>query len=241
MPGRDYPVTPQVTSSTGKRSLKQSGVRALSNVLLGMALGLVVYYALTDVAARLGQATLRNRLPVAGAALPPGDFVDSDHDLDMSGWETQDRVYWDGLAQEGVFGRLVINRIGLDVIVVKGHSRNALKMGPGWIDYTDLPGSTGNVGIAGHRTTYGGPFRRLNELKLGDTIDMYSPYRRYRYAVSGSKSVTPDHTEVMDSTTEPQLTLSACDPPYSARFRLIVTGSLVEVSRMTTATEGTAE
>lgn len=217
----------------------RSGVRALSNVLLGMALGLAAYYGLTDISARLGQATLRSQLPAAGAALPPSDFVDSSDVLDLSDWETQDSAYWDGLANGEVFGRLVINRIGLDVIVVKGQTREALKKGPGWIDYTDLPGPTGNVGIAGHRTTYGGPFRRINELKLGDTIDVYSPYRRYRYAVSGSKSVTPDHVEVMDSTIEPRLTLSACDPPYSARFRLIVTGSLVEVSRMATATEET--
>ena len=64
----------------------------------------------------------------------------------------------------GVFGRLVIERMELDTLVVKGHTRAVLKKGPGWIDYTDLPGPTGNAGISGHRTTYGAPFRRLDEL-----------------------------------------------------------------------------
>ncbi|PKQ10353.1 MAG: hypothetical protein CVT69_00135 [Actinobacteria bacterium HGW-Actinobacteria-9] len=229
-------MTPQVMRAKRNSSGGRIAAHAMGNLLLGMALGLAVYYGLTDVSARLGQAILRGRLPAAGAELPP-TFVESDDDLDMSEWEAQDGAYWDNLADGDVFGRLVINRIGLDVMVVKGHSREALKDGPGWIDYTDPPGQTGNVGIAGHRTTYGAPFRRLDELKLGDTIDLYSPFRRYRYAVSESKRVTPDRVDVMDSTVDPRLTLSACDPPYSARFRLIVTGSLVDVSVMATATE----
>jgi LPXTG-site transpeptidase (sortase) family protein len=216
-------------------------LRALGNLFLGMAIGLAVYYGLTDVATSLQQAALQDDLGAAGGAEAPTDFVDSQDPFDMTGWEEQDKAYWDSLAEGEVFGRLVITRIGLDVAVVKGHTRASLKKGPGWIDYTDLPNTTGNVGIAGHRTTYGGPFRRLNELKLGDTIDLYSPYRRYRYAVFGSESVTPDQTEVMDSTTEPRLTLSACDPPYSARYRLITSAELVDVSRMVDSVSETVE
>lgn len=233
-------MTPQVMSAKRTASPARAAVHALGNVLLGMALGLAVYYGLTDISARLGQASLRGQLPAASAALPP-DFVDSSENLDMSEWEAQDGAYWNNLEDGDAFGRLVINRIGLDAMVVKGHSREALKQGPGWIGYTDLPGQTGNVGIAGHRTTYGAPFRRLDELKPGDTIDLYSPFRRYRYAVSESNRVTPDRVDVMDGTVEPRLTLSACDPPYSARFRLIVTGSLVEVSVMATTTEGATD
>ncbi|MRR38954.1 class E sortase [bacterium] len=205
----------------------------MGNLFLGMAIGLAAYTGLTDIAARIDQAALRDGLGAVGGEVAPADFVDSAEKFDFTGWEQQDRVYWLQLPDGEVFGRLVIGRIELDTLVVKGHSRRVLKRGPGWIDYTDLPASSGNVGIAGHRTTYGAPFRRLNELQPGDTIDLYSPFRRYRYAVSGSQRVTPDRVDVMDATTpEPRLTLSACDPPYSARYRLIVSADLVDVSRI---------
>ena len=40
---------------------------------------------------------------------------------------------------------------------------NTLKIGPGHYSTTALPGTGGNVGIAGHRTTYGAPFGNLDE------------------------------------------------------------------------------
>ena len=234
-------VTEDSTAQPPTVSVRKVTLRAFGNLFLGMAIGLVVYYGLTDLATSLQQSALQNDLGAAGGADAPTDFVDSTDPFDMTGWEEQDKAYWESLAEGDVFGRLVIARIGLDVVVVKGQARSSLKKGPGWIDYTDLPNTTGNVGIAGHRTTYGGPFRRLNELKLGDTIDLYSPYRRYRYAVFDSESVTPDHTEVMHSTAEPRLTLSACDPPYSARYRLITSAELVDVSRMVDSVSETVE
>ena len=117
-------------------------------------------------------------------------------------------------------------------MVVLGSGTEELKKGPGWIKYTDLPGETGNVGISGHRTTYGAPFRRLDELAPGDIIHFYSPYRRYTYEVAEVVTVTPDQVEVMRTTGEPRLTLSACHPPYSARYRLIVKSNLVEMQRL---------
>jgi sortase A len=131
-----------------------------------------------------------------------------------------------------VFGRLIIERMELDAVVIKGHSPANLKKGPAWIDYTNLPAPTGNVGISGHRTTYGAPFYRLDELQPGDTIDLYSPYRLYRYVVAESFQVTPDRVDVVESTEQPRLTLTACDPPYSARYRLIVWSDLSEVRHL---------
>ncbi len=208
---------------------------ALGNVLLGVALGLGAYYGITDLAGRLRQDAMRDQLADLGpiAAEDPGAYVAevATETLDFSGWEDEDKAYWDALEDGGAFGRLVIGQMELDAVVVKGHSRANLKKGPGWVDYTDYPGPTGNCGISGHRTTYGAPFRRLDSVAEGDTIDLYSPYRRYRYRVDDVFQVRPDQTEVMFSTPEPSLTLTACHPPYSARFRLVVRASLVEVLR----------
>lgn len=78
------------------------------------------------------------------------------------------------------------------------------------------------------------PFGRLDVLAAGDTIDLYSPYRRYRYEVVRTFVVTPDRVEVIAHTEEPMLTLTACHPPYSARQRLIVQARLVDVRRLDT-------
>ncbi|MGB4594157.1 MAG: class E sortase [Coriobacteriia bacterium] len=126
----------------------------------------------------------------------------------------------------------------LDVAIVKGVGVPVcvgvpeLKKGPGRVPYTDLPGPTGDCGISGHRTTYGAPFRRLDVLQPGDTIDLFSPYRRYRYTVDRVFSVTPDRGDVLRTTAPSTLTLTACHPPYSARCRPIVAASLIEVRRL---------
>jgi LPXTG-site transpeptidase (sortase) family protein len=220
--------------STLRANRTAGRLRAASNVLLGVALGLVAYYGLTTLAGWLSQRTLRAEAEGSGplvAASPDDFFRSGGPELDFSAWEEEDRAYWEALPGGGVFGRLVIERIGLDTIVVKGTSTADLKRGPGWIDWTELPGPSGTCGISGHRTTYLAPFRDLDRLAAGDTIELFSPYRRYRYRVTGSVVVRPDQTEVVDPGPRPALTLTACHPPYSARFRLAVMADLVEVRR----------
>lgn len=200
--------------------------RAASNILLGAALGLVAYVGVTNAANALEQRALRADLRGPG---PAGvRSADSLPRLDFTGWQ-HDEAFWRGLPDGAPFGRLVIARIGLDTVVVRGTSPQDLRRGPGWIEQTSLPGPEGNVGISGHRTTYGHPFGRLGELSEGDTIDLYSPYRRYRYEVVRSLVVAPDDVEVVAFTKRPTLTLTACHPPYSARQRLIVQSRLIDV------------
>ncbi len=210
-------------------------MRALGNVFLGVAIGLLGYYGLTSLLSAAEQARLRHDLERYGgvsASVPADIGVKDGPALDFTDWEAQDKAYWDGLAEGGVFGRLVIDRMDLDTMVVKGVAVGDLKKGPGWVTYTDLPGATGNCGISGHRTTYLAPFRRIEELRPGDTIDLYSPFRRYRYTVVRTFTVTPDKVEVFDPTPVPTLTLTACHPPYSARYRYIVQAELTEAKRL---------
>lgn len=204
-------------------------LRGAGNVCLGIAVGILGYYGITDTVTRLEQRELRSQVPSSMYATV---IAEAGPALDFEGWEQEDAAYWDGLEPGGAFGRLVSPAMDLDSVVVKGVTRSDLKKGPGWITYTDLPGPTGNVGISGHRTTYGAPFRQLNRLKPGATIELFSPFRRYRYRVRRVFTVTPDKTEVVASTDEPQLTLTACHPLYSARLRLIVQADLVEAKRI---------
>jgi len=216
-----------------KRSVRWR--RAAGNLLLGVSLGLLAYYSLTTLIGSLAQRDLRDRAGdvAAYATGTPEDLLSaSGPPLDFSGWADEDLAYWGAVAPGEAFGRLVIVAMDLDVMVIKGVSPGDLRRGPGWIDWSDLPGPTGTCGIAGHRTTYGAPFRRLDELSEGDTIDLYSPYRRYRYTVTRSLVVRPDQIEVVASTEHPSLTLTACHPPYSAAYRLAVQADLTEVRRV---------
>jgi sortase A len=229
-----------------KRSQPRRRVlHALGNVFIGIAIGLVSYYFVTDAVTAREQEALRTEsadLGAVGSPSPDRLVVEEEPEPELTGWETwleDDVAYWGGLENGGVFGRLVIEKMELDQVVVLGSGTEELKKGPGWIKYTNLPGETGNVGISGHRTTYGAPFRRLDELAPGDIIHFYSPYRRYTYEVAEVFTVTPDQVEVMRTTEDPRLTLSACHPPYSARYRLIVQAKLIEMQRLEQVSDST--
>jgi len=214
---------------------KMRWLQWLSNALLGVALGLAGYYALTTAIGMVEQRRLAAEVVDVGpfASEFPDDLLEPDGpERDFAGWDAEDRAYWDGLGPGSVFGRIVIPRMELDTLVINGVSTADLRRGPGWIDWSDLPGPTGTCGISGHRTTFGAPFGKLGELVTGDTIDLFSPYRRYRYRVTETLVVRPDQTEVVAPTDAPSLTLTACHPPYSAQFRLAVKAELIEVRRL---------
>jgi len=206
--------------------------RATGNVLLGLAIGLVVYYGITDLESEVAQRTLRadlKQLGPVGAATPSVVQTSSNEPvLDFAGWKQQDQTFWKSAQRGDVIGRIVIDRMDLDAAIVKGTDRQTLKRGPGWIVTTDVPGPTGNCAISGHRTTYLAPFRRLDRLKDGDIIEVYTPFRRYQYRVFRTIVVRPWQVEVIAHTSEPILTLTACHPPYSARYRLVVQSRLVD-------------
>ena len=98
--------------------------------------------------------------------------------------------------------RIEVPTIGLDWIVVSGVGVDELKKGPGHYPDTPLPGQVGNVGIAGHRTTYGAPFYRINELVAGDDVILTTPGGRYVYKVTDQFIVEPSQSEVLAPTAD---------------------------------------
>lgn len=120
-----------------------------------------------------------------------------------------------------------IPKIGLDEVVVEGVGVEDLKKGVGHYPDTKMPGETGNAALAGHRTTYGAPFNRIDELSTGDEITVTTRAGTFRYAVMEKKIVTPEAVEVLDDTPDNRLTLTTCHPKLSAAERLIVIAQLV--------------
>jgi sortase A len=119
-----------------------------------------------------------------------------------------------------------IPKIGVDAAVVQGVGLPDLRKGPGHYPKSPLPGEPGNAAIAGHRTTYGAPFFRLNELKPGDLVLVTTRAGKFEYDVAGSKVVSPTASEVLNATKDNRLTLTTCNPRYSAAQRLVVWASL---------------
>jgi sortase A len=119
-------------------------------------------------------------------------------------------------------GRIQIPRIGLSTVFVQGTASGDLSKGPGHYPATPLPGERGTVAIAGHRTTYGAPFRHVDDLRPGDKIDLRMPYGQFTYRVERTKIVPPTELSVTDRVDHDRLVLSACHPLYSAAQRIIV-------------------
>ena len=126
----------------------------------------------------------------------------------------------------GAVGVLRIPAIGVDQVLVEGADRDQLKLGPGHYPHSPLPGYAGNASIAGHRTTYGAPFNRIDELAPGDAIEVETAYGRFTYRVTSQQIVEPTDVSVVDRTDDNRLTLTTCHPKYSAKERLIVTAAL---------------
>lgn len=131
------------------------------------------------------------------------------------------------------FGRLyfpTLGKHGLVRVVVEGVGVSDLKKGPGHYPRTALPGQLGNVVISGHRTTYGAPFRHLDQLDAGDPIVVENRTFYFTYVVRRVFVVKPTAVEVTYPVPyhrdaiprERLLTLTTCHPAYSAKQRLIV-------------------
>jgi sortase A len=118
--------------------------------------------------------------------------------------------------------RIQIPSIGVDEYVVEGTDLESLRKGPGHYPETPLPGERGTTAIAGHRTTYGAPFRNIDELDRGDRIVVDMPDGRFIYRVEESRIVDDQDLSVLDPVGYRRLMLSACHPLYSAAQRIIV-------------------
>ena len=123
-------------------------------------------------------------------------------------------------------GRLKIDKLGVKLVFIQGTDNVTLQKGPGHYDDTALPGGRGTVGIAGHRTTYGAPFRHIDDLKRGDKIHLDMAYGRFTYIVEKHAIVPPNAVRVLRTRGYNRLVLTACHPLWSDEKRIVVTARL---------------
>ncbi len=184
--------------------------------------------------------TTTTTIPAAGGALEVLDDAELAEKLFRQGGEA--------------VAQIQIPQIDVDKYVVQGVQVEDLRNGPGHYRATVFPGQEGNSGIAGHRTTYGAPFNRIDELLPGDEFtittvqgvhtyrvmsaaEAYAPEKRGDLGPDfvlpenanevGHIIVPPSATWVLGEFGDNRVTLTACHPKFSAALRIIVAAELV--------------
>ena len=200
------------------------GVSVLSLVLFLAGVAMFAYPVGTDIYSRYRQDRLQSAF--------------NDPSTQQAYLERRFKI-GDGLTM------LRIPKLDITRLVVQGTTPAALRAGVGHYVNTPLPGEVGNVGIAGHRTTFGRPFNRLDEMKPGDIVTLETPFAIYTYKAvppfgghSNPWVVTPNDFSVVSQGTGHLLTLTTCNPKGSARQRLVMRFSLVGSKLKDTKVQG---
>ena len=127
------------------------------------------------------------------------------------------------VAQGAVLGQFDVPRLGLSYVLLEGTDSRTLDRSVGHVEGTGLPGTAGNVSIAGHRDRH---FRKLEWIQRDDQIVLTSPGgAKYVYRVEWSRIFKPGDIQVLDASYGPAISLITCFPfEYvgSAPLRLVV-------------------
>ena len=218
------PSAPRSLRDYAGLSLKRAGGRRAAEVVAAIlalsGVGMFAFPAVTDVLNRYQQRHVQLKL-----ADPTFQQLYQEHRIPVG----------KGLT------RLVIdnNRVKVNTVVVEGTTLAALEAGAGHYVNTPFPCEQGNVGIAGHRTTYGRPFNKIDQMRAGDTIDLITPFARCTYQVvrpfnghSNPWVVLPNDYSVVGQGgalgSGQWLTLTSCHPLGSDSHRIVLRLKLVK-------------
>ena len=126
-------------------------------------------------------------------------------------------------------GRIVVPRLGLNMVLVNGTDEASLEHGPGRDLVSYMPGQSRLVYIAGHRTTFLAPFSKIDTMRPGDPIRLKMPYGTFVYRTVRHVIVPATDLAVLRSPHHERLALQACNPRFFATQRYIVYARLVAV------------
>ncbi|MFF7488315.1 class E sortase [Streptomyces luteogriseus] len=131
------------------------------------------------------------------------------------------------------FAIMYIPRLGFtwNKPVLEGTATGTLKKGLGHYAGTARLGQKGNFAVAGHRRTYGDPFKDFPELRRGDAVVLTDGRTWFTYRIDkGPYKTVPSDIEVIDPVPRTSgytrsgryLTLTTCEPEWGHSHRLIV-------------------
>ena len=212
---------PDFSAGTSGNSIRRNVSRWSYYVLLAVGsvflIGAIVFYLEGYVFQVYGSHKLRS-LATAAAGTGSSSTGSSSSDSSSASSATTAGSFHPHTGD--VLGRLQIPRLNISAVIVEGSDDESLKLGPGHVSGTALPGEPGNVAIAGHRNTH---FRPLKEVQAGDKISVTTPRGNMEYAVQYVEIVSPDDVDAIAPTSDSELTLITCYPFFyvgSARIAL---------------------
>jgi len=251
---QSVPQTPKPQAKPGKRRKRRPiaflvGLLGELLITLGLLLGLFVVWELfwttweTNIQVRAQLSEIRSQ---PGWEVPqPAETGDGFAPQNLGDPGPQCRIGSPG--DEAFMGIMHVPRWGGDYQypVHQGIDRvRVLNQGwIGWYPDTQLPGEKGNFATSAHRTTYGAPYNRVQELVEGDLAvyeseGCYLVYKMYATDVvlpTQYSVVWPVPNEEDAEPTKRLLTFTTCHPPFSAAERFIV---WFEMEYWTDKTEG---
>ena len=167
--------------------------------------------------------------PELGSEVVSGETDNNEDNIEIK-YSSGELDYTDFTAEDFFPAKITIPAIELEWIVNEGTDTQTLRKGPGHIIETVLPGDLGRCAISGHRTTYGAPFNRIDELQDGDLIHIETKEGlNFTYALTSKVVVSPQDVYVLDGAEKKELILTSCEPKYSAAKRLVVISELLNI------------
>jgi sortase A len=233
-------VATRVERSTAPRS-RAAWRRRLGTLLIVAGVGVLAWVLVTwqwnDPVTSLYTRWQQSRLDDAYAEVvrreatkPPVATPASDPREALVAVKTAARRYRMTARSGGAIGRIVVPRLGLDMVVVNGTDSSVLKKGPGRDPRTFMPGEGKLSYIAGHRTTYLAPFAYIDRLERGDRITLEMPYGTFVYRVTEHRIVDDQDLSVLESRGREEVALQACHPRFFATQRYIVWARPVRIT-----------
>ena len=215
-----------------RRTARVSGGLLIAAGVLTLAWAIVVWQwqdPFTALYTHWQQDKLAKSLEQQEAAFRPARVARGDLAAERRAIAFDARRYRRDARVGQAIGRIVIGRIGLDMVLVNGTDHETLKKGPGRDLRTFMPGENRLVYIAGHRTTYLAPFSHIDDIRNGDYVRLEMPYATFVYRVYTHRVVAASDLSVLRSPRHEQLELQACHPRFFATHRYIVYAHLVSV------------
>ena len=211
-------------------------------ITAGMVLILFVVWQLvwTDIEANRDNEVLADKLTQDWSNQDPNELP-ADPD---------EPIVADPVDKNNAFGIFYIPRFGDDYYrtVAEGVDLEPVlnRMGVGRYPNSAMPGEVGNFSIAGHRVTYGKPLNQIAQLRPGDEIVVQTKDGFYTYTFRNFDIILPDAVDVLAPVpSEPDfkgkdrvLTMTACNPMFSARERYV---AYAELTEWTPASDGAPE
>ncbi len=224
----------------------------LSVLLLGLSLLVVGCGGEASAADKPANAAAAPVAEAAPVAVPPA--ADTGADLHVSGLKPalphKAPLFHNADAKRVLPSRLVIPAIKVDTPVVElGWKTSKTASGSifsewdvaeyaaGWHKNSSVPGETGNVVMSGHNNILGSVFRELDQLKRGDTLEVFAGGTEYTYSVDEVMILPEKHAsdqqrkanaKYIQETTDDRLTLVSCWPRDDNTHRIVVIAKPVD-------------